>query len=138
MERTSRTSKQLKKLQTNLTELALEVTANFGIKLDFSIESVKQVEDILSQIHHEFNESKNDEGMSGIALEFAAYIISVIERNIATGKWQRDSKEMGKDTFPYQITNDHIIFPYAWCLKRIIDGESENVWIKFNSLVLEK
>lgn len=128
----------LKKLQVKLTELALKLADIAKIKLDFSVNSVKEVDRILDQIHREYKMKKNEEGISGMALELAAYIVTVIERNIKLGKWERDSKEFGKDSFPYDLGKGNIIFPYAWCLKRIYNDSGEDVWSKFNLLVLNK
>lgn len=132
------TPDELAKLQNELTDLAIQIAAGSNIKLDFSIESVKQVENILGVIHTDYKKSKQEEGVRGIALEFAAYIVSVIEKNLEKGYWQRDSEEAGEDSFPYFLPDGRIIFPYGWCLKRIIDGASEDVWVKFQTLVLKK
>ncbi len=127
----------IKELQITLTDLAVKVALFYKVKLDFSLNSVKKVEDVLSKISEEYKKNQNEEGIEGIALEFAAYIITVIERNLLLGKWQRDS-ELGKDTFPYDLGNNNYIFPYAWCQKRIFDGDEDNVWQKFKTLVLDK
>lgn len=130
--------KDISELKKELVDLSLKVGAHYNVDLDFSVESVKEVENILSKISEEYKRTKNEEGLSGLALEMAAYIIAVIEKNITVGTWERDSKEFGKETFPYDLGGGDIIFPYAWCLKRIYDGEGENVWSKFEALVLVK
>lgn len=130
--------KDPKELQKKLTDLALELARYYKIELDFTAESVKKVEEILSKISKDYHKTKNEEGINGMALELAAYIVTVIEKKIAVGKWERDSKDFGKNTFPYDLGNKNVIFPYAWCLKRIHDGEGENIWLKFKTLVLNK
>ena len=132
------TSPELRKLQIEMTNLALKLAKIANVDLDFSIESVKQVEEILSQMHEQYKKNGDQEGVKGMALELAAYIITVIEKNIIKGQWERDSEEAGKETFPYHIAENNTIFPYGWALKRIIDGEGDNVWIKFKTLVLDK
>jgi len=129
--------KHINELKKELIDLSLKVGSHYGINLDFSVESVKDVEKILSKISTEYKKNKNEEGLNGLALELAAYIIAVIEKNISVGKWERDSVEFGKDVFPYDLGEGNIIFPYQWCLKRIHDGEGENVWTKFDTLVLK-
>lgn len=128
--------KNINELKKELIDLSLKVGNHYSIDLDFSIESVKNVEKILSKMSDEYQKTKNKEGLNGLALEFAAYIIAVIEKNISVGKWERDSTEFGKDIFPYNLGEGNIIFPYQWCLKRIYEGEAENVWVKFETLVL--
>jgi hypothetical protein len=134
----SKTSDELKHTQIELTNLALKLAGIAKVDLDFSIDSIKQVEIILSQINQQYIKTKNEEGISGMALELAAYIITVIEKNIGQGVWNRDSDEMGPETFPYCLQNGKIIFPYQWCLKRIFDGEADNVWSKFKTFVLDQ
>ncbi|MBI2543551.1 MAG: hypothetical protein HYW24_05205 [Candidatus Aenigmarchaeota archaeon] len=131
------TSKEMVKLQTQLTKNALDIAKGFGIDLDFSHESIKQVEKILADIHEEYKKTKNEEGLRGIAISFAAYIISVIERNSGKGKWERNHPKIGPDTFPFSW-RDSYLFPYGWCVKRIYDGKSDNVWVKYKVCVLDK
>lgn len=138
MDNTRETSVDLKQLQEKLTDLALKLAEAANVKLDFSIESIKEVEKIASQIHKQYQKNKNQESIPGMAMELAAYIITVIENNITIGKWERDSDTIGKDTFPYYLKAGDAIFPYGWVLKRITDGEAENVWVKFETLVLDK
>ncbi len=128
----------VKELQKTLTDLALKLAKYYKIDLDFSVSSIEKVEEILSKISEDYQKTKNEEGIKGMALEMAAYTITVIEKNITVGKWERDSKEFGKDAFPYDLGDGNIIFPYAWSLKRIYDGEGDNVWSKFQTLVINK
>jgi hypothetical protein len=121
-----------------MTDLALKLADVAKVHLDFSIGSIKQVEEILSQLHNQFEETKDETGINGMALELAAYVITVIEKNLMVGKWERDSEEFGKDTFPYDLGDGNVIFPYNWNLKRIFDGEPDNVFTKFQTLVLDK
>lgn len=130
--------KDINELKKELIDLSLKVGSHYGIDLDFSIESVKNVEKILSKMSDEYQKTKSEEGLNGLALELAAYIVAVIEKNISVGKWERDSAEFGKDIFPYDLGGGNIIFPYQWCLKRIHEGGGEDVWTKFNALVLKQ
>lgn len=128
----------INELKKELIDLSLKVGSHYGINLDFSIESIKDVEKILSKMSTEYQKNKDEGGLNGLALELTAYIIAVIEKNISIGKWERDSKEFGKDVFPYDLGDGNIIFPYQWCLKRIHEGEGENVWVKLKTLVVDK
>ena len=130
--------KKINEFKKDLIDLALKVGEYYKIKLDFSIDSVKRVEEILSYVNNDYKKNDKYEGINGLSLEFAAYIVEVIEKNIVVGEWKRDSREFGKETFPYDLGNGDIIFPYTWCLKRIYEGETEIIWFKFKSLVLDK
>jgi hypothetical protein len=138
MDKDFQTNAELKKLQLELSGLALQLAEIAKVDLDYSVASIKQVEAILTQIHAQYKSNHDITGIEGMALELAAYIVTVIEKHIGAGKWERDSKEFGKDTFPYHLSNGRIIFPYIWCLKRIHDGDGENVWDKFQALVIAK
>lgn len=124
-------------LQMELTTLALRVAREgFGKKLDFSHESIKEVESILSAFHREYEKTKSEDGLNGIALEFGAYIAATIQRNSGEGVLERDHPEFGEAAFPFHYSGG-TIFPYMWCVKRIFDGDGDNVWFKYQVLVLE-
>jgi hypothetical protein len=106
------------------------------VKLDFSPQSIRDIENVLSGIHDEYLNSGDDTGLNGIALEFAAYIVEVMKRNYGPVKWDRDGSEFGLDSFPL-LWRGRLLFPYAWCQKRIFDGPDDNVWIKFKLLVMD-
>ncbi|HLL61344.1 MAG TPA: hypothetical protein VK338_06520 [Candidatus Nitrosocosmicus sp.] len=134
-------SRELTNLKKKLTSHALEIAETYGIKLDYSDESIKQVEKILGEIHKGYKKIKpNDrkeleEELDGIAQAFGAYIISVIERNYEAGKWKKDHPEMGKNTFPY-YWKGLTFFPNAWCYKRIVTGKADDVWAKYYIIVI--
>ncbi|MBI3732866.1 MAG: hypothetical protein HY259_05335 [Chloroflexi bacterium] len=107
----------------------------FGIRLDYSEASIQAVERILADIHTDYRTTGSEVGLRGIALEFAAYIVKVIEHHFGPADWQRDDPVFGKDTFPLQWRGS-TIYPYAWCLKRILDGPADNVWSKFQAIIL--
>jgi hypothetical protein len=118
-----------------LDDLALQVGEAMGVTLDHSPKSVKKVEKVLGKLHKQYRRTGKDDGMNGVALEFAAYIVKVIESNFEKGDLSRDHPELGKDTFPYRWKGKEL-FPYAWCQKRIFDGPGDDVWAKFKTLVL--
>ena len=128
----------MSELKERLTTNALKIARDgFGVRLDFSNASIDKVESILGQIHGEYQRTQNDEGLRGVAVSFAAYVISVIEKISTPGVWKRDHETIGPETFPYEW-NGTTIFPYGWCLKRVLDGEPDNVAVKYRALVLEK
>jgi hypothetical protein len=123
-------------LQKQLVELAEQVAReNFGITLDYSVGSVRQVELILGKLHEDYLKSKSQDGLRGLALAFASYLIAVIEKNFQKGKLTRDHPQMGPNTFPYEW-NGATLFPYGWCMKRLVDGPEDDVWAKFQALVV--
>jgi len=118
-------------------DCALKDMAKNRDKLDFSNESIKVVEEFLAGVHNDFVKDKNEEGLFGVALECAFYIMATAEKNYGKGVAKQDHPEMGEGTYPFTI-GTMTIFPWAWCMKRIYDGPADNVWTKYQSLVIEK
>ena len=107
----------------------------FDITLNYSVESIKQVEQILGRIHEEYKKNRSDEGLYGIAFEFGAYMVKVIERNFGSIKWERNHKSIGENTFPLYWQGS-TLFPVEWCKKRVLDGSNDDVSIKFKIYIL--
>ncbi len=122
----------------NLISLATRIADGFGVKLNYSHDSIKDVERILGRLHYEYKEAKNDKGLNGIALEFAAYIVEVIRRNHEDkGVWYTDHSHFGEKSFPF-VWQGNTMFPYNWCQKRIFVGKADDVYFKYQSIVLPK
>ena len=129
-------TKSILEVQVKLTELALDVAIGFDIELDFSHNSIRDVESILGKVHQQYRNTRSEDGLNGIALEFGAYIATTIQRCTGEGALEADHSQYGKGTFPFHYSGG-TIFPYMWCIKRIYDGEGGNVWVKYNALVLK-
>ncbi len=127
----------LEQLKNQMSKLAERIASEgFSIDLDYSVESIKQVEHILGIIHDEYRNTRSEEGLQGIAFEFGAYIVKVIERHFEPAEWQKDHPSMGENLFPLYWRNS-TIFPVGWCIKRIYDGQGDDVWTKFKLFVLD-
>ena len=125
-------------LKESMSVLAERIASEaFAKRLDYSIESVHEVEAILAVLHDEYINTHSEDGLHGIALEFGAYLVKLIERNFGPVNWIRDHADFGQDSFPLDWRG-HTLFPVAWCIKRIIDGPGDNVWSKFQILVLDE
>jgi hypothetical protein len=123
-------------MQQTLCSLARRVAyEHFGIRLDLSTRSVRHVDRILAAIHKEHLRSRSNEGFDGIALEFAAYIVDVIQRNFGPAHWERDCSRCGADAYPLHW-RELTLYPYEWCRKRIYDGGADAVWSQFQAVVL--
>ena len=131
------TSQELIEIKNELITHAIEVGKEYNFKLDFSDQSIKKVEKILSNIHEDYKKTKNDEGLIGLAYMFGFYIVEVIEKNHGEGRIERNHPDFGDNSFPF-YWNDGTLFPMAWCQKRIFDGDGDNVEIKYRILVLDE
>jgi len=108
-----------------------------GVLLDFSPASVEKVEIILGKLHDEYKKRGTTEGQRGLALAFGVYIGEVIRKQAGEGRWERDHPQMGEGAMPL-YWKGHATFPVAWCLKRLANGEEDNVWLKYRLIVDEK
>ena len=107
---------------------------SYGISLDYSPSSVKQVEEILGKLHDEYQRRGTTEGQRGLALAYGAYIGEVIRREAGEGRWAPDDPKFGVGTMPL-YWRGHTTFPVTWCLKRLANGEEDNVWTKYQLIV---
>ena len=124
-------------LKESMSALAERIASEgFSKQLDYSIESIHEVESILATLHNDYVKTRSEDGLFGIALEFGAYFVKLIERNFGPINWTRDHADFGQDSFPLEWRG-RTLFPVAWCMKRIIDGPGDDVWLKFKVLVLD-
>lgn len=130
---------------TNLVSAELFETARETIRqlaeindvvLDYSNESIQNIEKILTLMHEDYRKTKNMEGLNGIILACAAYIVETIKKNTGVGSWYCDDSEFGKDTFPFEWKEGKVIYPVSWCEKRIFDGKGDDVWFKYKAIIL--
>ena len=124
-------------LMQQMNQSAFKVASSFDVTLDYSDASIQSVESILGQIHSDYKKTKDDSGLRGIALFFAAYIGEVIRRKGFGGSWSRNHPVVGHDSFPFAWKGGDL-FLYGWCQKRIFDGKQDDVWFKYRACVLEK
>jgi hypothetical protein len=102
----------------------------YGIKLDYSTESIQKVEVVLGKLHDEMLQRKSTEGVRGLAMAFGAYIGESIRKGVPEAKWERDHPVAGEKSYPLHWFGGDS-FPIGWCLKRIMNGPEDNVWDKF-------
>lgn len=107
-----------------------------NVELDFSIESVEQVESILGGIYDYFTAQRHHRGLRGYAFAYGAYIGEVLKKHLGEGHWERDHPVAGELSWPF-IWNDgrSTIFPLVWCGKRLTNGSEDNIWFKFKSVL---
>lgn len=120
-----------------LAEEAVKFANKKGVNLDYSKDSVQRVEQILADLHQSRSKGQlPDSDLDMHAHRFGAYIGEVLRR-MHGGHWARDSDVGGPDSFPIHW-NGGQTFPIAWCGKRIINGDEDNVWFKFQVFTSEE
>ncbi len=135
---TPKTSADMNETRDQLAPLAVKIAQEgYGVSLDYSRESIRSVEQVLGALYDQYQQEGRPDNLQGVALEFGAYIVQVMDRNDGPGKWLKDSPEMGPNTMPY-YWRDRVIFPVTWCEKRLTMGPSEDVWAKYQQVVLSQ
>jgi hypothetical protein len=107
----------------------------FQIALDFGPDSVGQVEELLGKLHARRGAREmTDRRLHREAMTWGAYIGEVIRR-LKGGHWEKDDEVCGPNSYPIHYGTGQS-FPVGWCGKRILNGDEDNVWHKFQVLVL--
>ncbi|HTT24470.1 MAG TPA: hypothetical protein VMG82_36465 [Candidatus Sulfotelmatobacter sp.] len=103
------------------------------IQLDYSVESLKQVDEILGRVHNTYVKNPSSIHMRGVAAEYGSYVGEVIRRNQPNVYWTRDSKVMGEKSYALHWKAGES-YPFTWCAERITNGEQDSIWIKYSVL----
>jgi hypothetical protein len=120
-----------------LADDAVKLAEERGIELDYSPGSVEQVEQMLAPFHELRSRAQlSDEELDRNAHRFGAYIGEVLRR-MHGGHWTQDHDVVGPNSYPFHWKCGQT-FPIAWCGKRIINGDEDNVWFKFQVVTSEE
>lgn len=119
-------------MQQEADRAVVNALRNFSIRLDFSPGSAHHVESILSKY---YGNPKLPGTANDMALQLGAYLGEVIRRQKG-GKWRIPP---GKDIMDVEIAwGERSVPPVQWCAKRILNGQSDNVWLKFQFITDQK
>jgi hypothetical protein len=106
---------------------------NFGIKLDYTPGSIEKVEGILGKLHEEYVLTKPSDGLQGLSMAYGAYIGEVMKRSEPGAKWKRDDPVGGERSYPL-IYRGGASYVCGWCYRRILNGNEDNVWFKYQAV----
>jgi len=103
-------------------------------KLDYSVESIKTVDQILGRLHDQYVKDPNSVSVKGLGSAYGAYIGEVIRRSEPGAHWEQDD-EVGKKSYPivWGPAAGHS-YPMAWCYHRILNGDEDNLWFKYRAM----
>jgi hypothetical protein len=130
-ERQFKTTEEL--IQFLSEEAVKDAHENSRVELDYSPISIKQIEQILGQLHDQYVKNPSSVSERGLGSAYGAYVGECIRKSEAGVSWGRDHPVGGEKSYPLQWHAGES-FPMAWCRRRIIAGEEENVWIKYKVL----
>ena len=123
----SKTTDEL--IQSLSSEAVKDADSNSQIKLDYSVDSIKKVEQILGKLHEKYEKSQSSISVTGLSAAYGAYIGEVIRKTEPGVHWERDSV-LGEKMYSLRW-NKVEAYPMNWCEKRIADGEDDDVWMKY-------
>lgn len=127
-------------MQQRAQEAVERASSEYLILLDFSPASVERVDEILGRLHerHAASEFSNEE-LTHESMTWGAYVGEVIKK-VRPGEWAQDSAVAGPFSLPivYSDAENSQSFPVGWCRKRIVNGDEDNIWIKFNFFVMQR
>jgi hypothetical protein len=114
---------------------AVDIAArNFGVKLDWSEASIRQVEKMLGQLHDGMSRAKPPEdAVWTYAKTFGSYVGEVVRRQQGC-VW--GTIIMDGQSFPgLQQSNGGLIWPWSKVHQRLTNGAEDNVWHYYKVLV---
>jgi hypothetical protein len=124
-------------VQWAASEAVSDAEKNNHVHLDYSEASIKNVESILSQLHDQYSKNPKSISAIGLANAYGAYIGETIRRNEPNVSWQSGDAVAGDKSYPLIWSAGHS-YPMAWCYHRIVNGEEDNVWVKYSVLKIRE
>jgi type II secretory pathway pseudopilin PulG len=103
------------------------------VGLDYSVDSIKKVEQILGKIHDQYVKNPSSVSANGLGSAYGAYVGEAIRRSEPSAKWERDDPAGGEKSYPLIWRASHS-YPLAWCFRRITNGPEDNIWNKYQML----
>ena len=137
LQRGKRQSGEFKSTDEFIQYMAAEAVADAKkenhVCLDYSVDSIQEVERILSQLHDQYVRNPNSVSAKILGSAYGAYIGEAIRRNEPNVRWERGDAFAGEKSYPLIWAPGHS-YPMAWCYHRILNGPGDNVWIKYWAL----
>jgi len=127
---------QVRKIYKKLTPMLVADAAKNGIKLDYSLESLKLIDSILASLHKEYKalgpkrSQQAEDSYQGYAQMAGCYMLAVVDRSKIPGKLTIVNDEYGTGigfTFSTGVFCDFIM----WCQKAILNGSKDAILPKF-------
>jgi hypothetical protein len=110
---------------------------NFGIKLDWSENSVKEVEAILDMLNKSLQKAPPpNDSLWSFSKMFGSYIGEVYRRN-HKATWGMIT--LNNESFPeLESSHKELFWPWSKVFKRITAGDEENVWHYYQRMAENK
>ena len=103
------------------------------VHLGYSVESIQRVESVLGDLHAQYVKNPSSIAVKGLASAYGAYIGEVIRKAEKNVSWETSDSVGGEKSCPLIWSGVHA-YPIAWCYRRIMEGDEDNVWVKYQAL----
>lgn len=126
------------KMEKLAEQQVIDAWSKYQVALDFSVKSIQAEERMLDKMTQsaEFRALPPTEQKTA-AFIAGAYLGEVIRRH-HNGVWSVDSPDGGRFSFPVILDQTYEVFPCMWCVKRLGYGANENIWRKYQALVVNR
>lgn len=111
--------------------------SHFGVDLDWSDESIKEIERILGVLHdHAIVQSPSPQEIYGFAKAFGSYIGEVFRKNHGA-TW--GVVRLGEESMPglQSAVGDQLFWPWGKANNRIVNGPEDNMHYYYQVLLRE-
>jgi hypothetical protein len=107
-----------------------------GVSLDYSIDSVKEVEELLATLHaaiprgllgRMFKRGPSEDDIAAMSKMYGGYLGEVVRR-ARGGEWVLDDSISPGEAVISLRDGDKRIFPPSKVQKRLVNGAEDNVW----------
>ena len=99
-------------IQFMAAEAVQDAAEKDHINLDYSVDSIKQVEEILGRLHEQYVKVPSSISAKGLGSAYGAYIGEVIRRSEPGAKWERDDAVGGEKSYPIIWGTGVVLSPY--------------------------
>lgn len=103
------------------------------VHLDYTVESIKRVEGVLGDLHDLYAKNHSSVAVDALAMAYGAYIGEVIRKTEPNVRWEKSDEVGGEKSYPLVWAGGHA-YPMAWCYRRIVNGDEDNVWNKYQGI----
>jgi hypothetical protein len=109
-------------------------STNFGVTLDWSDGSVRQVEEMLGRLHDDMERAQPaEDAVWTFAKAFGSYVGEVLRQRHG-GQW--GMVHMGEQSFPgLERPGGRLCWPWGRAHKRIVNGPEDNIWHYYQILI---
>ncbi len=106
--------------------------SRYELTLDYTNESIRSVETILSYLHDTFVADPNVVDVNSMAFVLGSYVGETIRKNKPGSAWQ---PSFGSGNSYALRSGEESCFPMEWCMQRLTGSADENVWTKYRQFM---